>query len=78
MLSCLIQAECYQFGGIATGLDGVEVAHLFWNVDHTDNLGVEMYDSMFPVRSLDFKSPVCHGIPPLQAPSDSLLDKYPL
>jgi len=28
----------HQFGGIATGLDGVEVAHLFWNINHTDNL----------------------------------------
>ena len=34
---------------------------------------------MIPVLLIfcDFK-PVCHGIPPLPAPSDSLLDKYPL
>ena len=44
LLLSYLQDECYQFGGIATGLDGIEVAHFFWNIDHTDNLGVEMSD----------------------------------
>ena len=55
----------YQFGGEATALNWVEVAHFFWNIHHTHNLDgkVEFFVTL---------KPACRGIPPLPAPFDSL------
>ena len=37
-----VSGTIYQFGGIATRLDGVEIAHFFWNIDQTHNLDGKM------------------------------------
>ena len=36
--------ESYQFGGVATCLDWVEVTDLFWNINHTYNLKYDKLD----------------------------------
>ena len=36
--------ESYQLGGVATSLDWVEVADLFWNINHTYNLKYDKLD----------------------------------
>ena len=38
------QRESYQLGGVATSLDWVEVADLFWNINHTYNLKYDILD----------------------------------
>ena len=37
-----VSGTIYQFGGIATRLDGVEIAHFFWNINQTHNLDGKM------------------------------------
>ena len=37
-----VSGTIYQFGGIAARLDGVEIAHFFWNIDQTHNLDGKM------------------------------------